>query len=108
MMAKHEKRGPKARVSRGGVECARGVTLFRARRDEKRGGNAAPWKAWKTPKRVSPSFHRAWKSGQKQRRRIPHISTAPTAEYIFVWEGEMKNQSRDRISVDRSRPSQAG
>ena len=71
MMAKHEKRGPKATVRRGGVERTRGVTALRARRDEKRGGNAAPWKEWKTPKRVSLSFHRAWKSGQKQRHRIP-------------------------------------
>ncbi len=36
------------------------------------------------PKRVSHSFHRAWKSGQKQRRRISHISTAPAAGYISL------------------------
>ncbi|HVB28753.1 MAG TPA: hypothetical protein VNG91_02970 [Terriglobia bacterium] len=73
MMAKHEKRNPKeARGSRGAVERTRGATALRARRDEKRGGNAAPWEAWKTEKTEFPTLSTGLGNpAQKQRRRIP-------------------------------------
>ena len=43
-----------------------------AGRTSKRCGNDAPWKPWKSQKqqRLFHCFHRAWKSGQKPKRRI--------------------------------------
>ena len=53
----------------------------------KRGGNDAPWKAWKTPKTSFPPFP----LGLEIRPKPPdsHISTAPTAGLILK-EGEKK------------------
>jgi hypothetical protein len=48
--AKHEKRSPRGSKNTHRDERARGVPALGERRDEKRGGNDAPWKAWKTPK----------------------------------------------------------
>jgi len=52
-----------------------------------RGGNDAPWKAWKTPKASSPLFPprlEIWPTAPDS-----HIPTAPAAGFILN-EGEKK------------------
>jgi hypothetical protein len=91
MMAKHEKRGPKARGSRGGVERIRGVTALRARRDEKRGGNAAPWKAWKTEKPSFPRFPPGLEIRPKNKGAgFPHFHRADGGIYICLGRSKEK------------------
>jgi hypothetical protein len=53
--------------------------VLRERRDEKRGGNDAPWKAWKTRKASFPFFPPALEIRQKAKTPDSHISIAPTA-----------------------------
>jgi hypothetical protein len=60
----------------GGGERTLGVAALRELRDEKRRGNDAPWKAWKTqkPKASFPLFPPGLEIRQKPRARI---STLP-------------------------------
>jgi len=85
ILAENEKKS-RRRESRGGDERTVRVAALRAQRDEERRGNDAPWKAWKTQKRVSHSFHRAWKSGQKQKRRISTFPPRRRRLYIITKE----------------------
>jgi hypothetical protein len=62
----------------GGERTVR-VAALRERRDEKRRGNAAPWKAWKTQKASFPLFPPGLEIRQKTRTPDSHISTAQAA-----------------------------
>jgi hypothetical protein len=87
-LAKNEKKGQKGRKKQGADGC---VAALRRRRNQKRGGNDAPWKAWKTQKASFPLFP----PGLEIRPKAPdsHISTAPTAGLILK-EGQNKRCSR--------------
>jgi len=49
-LTENEKRAGEAREGKAATSARTGVAALRERRDEKRRGNDAPWKAWKTPK----------------------------------------------------------
>ena len=70
------KKGP-AKKKTSGDERTLGVATLRERQEEKRRGNDAPWKAWKTQKASFPLFP----PGLEIRQTAPdfHISTAPAA-----------------------------
>jgi hypothetical protein len=56
----------------------------------------------KKPKRVSHSFHRAWKSGQKPKAPDFHISTAPAAALSY-W-GRTKDEGKTKFQLTESDP----
>jgi len=64
-----------------------GVASLRARREEKRGGNDAPWKAWKTQK-AQASFPTLSIGLGNPAKSVPdfHIPTAPAAGPILKEE----------------------
>jgi len=80
-LAQNEKRSPKGRRNQGGAERTLGVASLRKRGDEKRRGNDAPWKAWKTqkPKASFPPFPPGLEIRHKTKAPDFHISTAPAA-----------------------------
>src|SRR5215831_19969428 len=87
------------------------------RRIEKRGGNDAPWKAWKTQNASFPLFP----PGLEIRQKAPdlHISTAPTAgltlkkdktkdaaqsEFQLTDAGHFRHDNTASVASLRSRP----
>jgi hypothetical protein len=83
ILAKSEKRAKEVRTP-GGDEGTLGVAALRELRDEKRRGNDAPWKAWKTqrPKASFPLFPPGLEIRQKTKTPDFHISTAPATAYL--------------------------
>jgi len=76
----------------GGDERTLGVAALRELRDEKRRGNDAPWKAWKTqkPKASFPLFPPGLEIRQKPKTPDFHISTAPATAYLTSKGQNMK------------------
>jgi len=80
-LAKNEKRSQKGGTNYGGDERTLAVAALRELRDEKRGGNDAPWKAWKTQKNQAsfPLFPPGLEIRPRTKAPDFHISTAPAA-----------------------------
>jgi hypothetical protein len=76
-LAENEKRAGEAGEKPCGDEHPARVAALRERRNEKRRGNAARWKAWKTQKASFPLFPPGLEIRQKTSTPDFHISTAP-------------------------------
>jgi hypothetical protein len=76
---------------------------LRERRDEKRGGNAAPWKAWKTSKPSFPLFPPGLEIRQETQTPDFNISTAPTAASINLSGKEKKTVTGIEFQLTRPR-----
>ncbi|MGO9273045.1 MAG: hypothetical protein ACLQOO_22880 [Terriglobia bacterium] len=100
ILAKREKRGRKGSVRQGGNGHILAVASLRELRGEKRRGNAAPWKAWKTQKASFPLFPPGLEIQPKTSALDFHISTAPAAALYHSErtknEPETKFQLTDR------------
>jgi hypothetical protein len=84
-------------MNQGGAERTLGVASLRERGDEKRRGNDAPWKAWKTqkPKASFPPFPPGLEIRHKTKAPDFHISTAPTAG-LYQYE-KTKNEAQTKF-----------
>ena len=91
ILAKNEKWKPN-RKKLGADERNLGVAALRERREEKRRGNDAPWKAWKTqkPKASFPLFPPGLEIRTKPKAPDFHISTAPAAAALTRQGQNMK------------------
>jgi hypothetical protein len=69
------------------------IASLRPEHDETRSAVEMPprGKRGKLKNRVSPSFHRAWKSGQKPNSGFPHYHRAGGGIDISFWKGEKKS-----------------
>ena len=93
ILAENEKKS-RRRESRGGDKRTVRVAALRAQRDEERRGNDV--KRGKLKKRVSHSFHRAWKSGKNKSAGFPHFHRAGGG---FISSLKNKNEPENKFQL---------
>jgi hypothetical protein len=97
ILAENGKSAGEGSEKQGGNDRTNRVAALRERRDAKRGGNAAPWKEWKTQKTSSPLFPPGLEIRPKTKTPDFHISTAPTTGSYH--SERMKNEAKIKFQL---------